>query len=977
MAIYHLSAKVISRGAGQSVVASAAYRSAEMLHDQRLDKSFDYEAKAGVEHEEILAPDGAPAWARDRQALWNAAEAAEKRKDAQLAREIEIALPVELDLTQQIELVRAFTKESFVSQGMVVDLAIHTDNPENPHAHLLLTTREIGSEGFGPKRRDWNGKGQLLEWRERWATLTNEHLRRAGIEVSIDHRSLADQGIDLLPGRKIGISRDRQETEELPPNLKDRVRQQREIAAENGRRILKDPEIALSALTHHQATFTQRDVAKYLHTRTDGPEQFQSALLKVTTSPEVVPLGRDDRGQMRYSTREMIALERDLLERAERQSTRRAHTVSLGHREQTHLQGRPLSAEQREAFEHVTTSGDLAVVVGVAGAGKSTMLERAREAWEAEGYGVKGAALSGIAAENLEVSSGITSRTLASWAHSWSQGRDRLTSKDVLVIDEAGLIGTRQLASVLERAESAGAKVVLVGDPEQLQAIEAGAAFRGIAAQVGAAELSEVHRQREGWQQEATHALATGRTVVALAAYEREQHVHPSPDREAAREVLLQRWQQDGERSPGESRLILAVTRDDVRKLNEAVRTLRQETGELGAGEIIETARGNREFAAGDRLYFLKNERSLGVKNGSLGTVESLRDGVLQIRLDGEDGRRVVVDSHHYPHLDHGYAATVYKAQGTTVDRTYVLATAHFDRHSTYVALSRHRQAASLFYGIEDFQPAWKPEVDPQDYFKATLARARPKYLAHDYLERSESGERGIHPVPSPTTPERMAALPLRPASPSREEGRSMAPTRTAGRDLPRDATSPERPNPDQALDRFARAWADIARLRKRDLPALPHQMQELEQSLRDVGTLRADVVRDLEGAMRYDPALRRALSELSGDERVAALKAGLEQERQIREDPQRLARRTVLLWRQLEEERASLSWEDEPHVHERLKSKWSDLAHELKRDPQLESLLRNRGRELGIAPDSYLHWAVRARTVEQALALPARGLGR
>lgn len=265
MAIYHLSAKVISRAAGQSVVASAAYRSAEHLHDARLDQNFDYERKTGVAHTEILAPEGSPAWVTDRQALWNAVEAVERRKDAQLAREIEIALPVELDLSQQIELVRPFAKEAFVSKGMVVDLAIHIDNPENPHAHLLLTTREITAEGFGAKRRDWNGKEQLLEWRECWATLTNEHLRRAGLDVEVDHRSLEDQGIGLVPGRKIGLSRERQQAQDLPEDLKEKVRQQREIAAENGRRIYSDPQIALMALTHHQATFTQRDVAKYLH----------------------------------------------------------------------------------------------------------------------------------------------------------------------------------------------------------------------------------------------------------------------------------------------------------------------------------------------------------------------------------------------------------------------------------------------------------------------------------------------------------------------------------------------------------------------------------------------------------------------------------------------------------------------------------------------------------------------------------------
>ncbi len=947
MAIYHLSAKVISRAAGQSVVASAAYRSGELLQDRRLDRSFDYERKSGVAHTEILAPDGAPAWVTNRQALWNEVETVERRKDAQLAREIEIALPVELDLSEQIELTRDFAKEAFVSQGMVVDFAIHTDNPENPHAHLLLTTREITPQGFGAKRRDWNAKERLIEWRERWASLTNEHLRRAGLDVAIDHRSLEDQDIELVPGRKVGISRERQQAEDLPSDLKDRVREQREIASENGRRILADPRIALSALTHHQASFSERDIAKYLHTRTGGLEQFQAALLKVTTSLELVALGRDDRGQMRFSSREMVSVERSLLDRAERHARNAGHGVSIAHQEQALVQGRELSSEQREAFRHITDAGDLSVVIGVAGAGKSTLLERSREAWEAEGYTVKGAALSGIAAENLEVASGIAARTLASWAHSWSQDRDRLSAKDVLVIDEAGLIGTRQLAYLLERAESAHAKVVLVGDPEQLQAIEAGAAFRGIASIVGASELTEVRRQHEPWQREATQALATGRTVEALRAYEEAGQISAVPTRAAARAALLQTWRQDAERNPSDSRLILAYTREDVRLLNEAARDFRAQAGELGEAQIVATARGERHFAAGDRLYFLKNERSLGVKNGSLGTLESVRNGALEIRLDGVEGRRVALDIRDYPHLDHGYAATIHKAQGTTVDRTYVLASPHFDRHSSYVALSRHRQSAALFYGLEDFQPAWKPDVDPRENFKATLARARPKDLAHDYLERAEDSEFFAHRPP----PDRERAPALR--TPARGSGEH------------------------QSLDRYARAWTDAARMRDQGLPVLLHQSLELKAAAREFAQVLPEGLRDLRGALQHDPEIREAMMHLRGEDRLDALMAGMERERQIREDPQRLARRTVLLWRQLEEERAALSDADDPHLRRRLEAKLSSAIHELKRDPQLESLLRNQQRQLGIGPGSHLDHVIHSRTIEQALTMPTRGLGR
>ena len=736
VAIYHLSAKIVSRAKGQSVVASAAYRAAENLYDQRIGQTFDYTRKQGVEHSEILAPEGAPEWVQDRERLWNEVERVERRKDSQLAREIEIALPIELTKEQQIELMRDFAQRAFVSRGMAVDFALHRDNPENPHAHLLLTTRELTAEGFGAKRRDWNAKTELLAWRQQWAEVGNEHLARAGLDLHIDHRTLEAQGIYLVASRKLGLSAERREQPDLPRNLAERVAEQRAISAENGQRIIEDPGLALKALTHHQATFTERDVARFLNTRTDGLEQFQAAYLKVTTSPELVKLGHDERGRERITTREMLEIERSMLDRTERLAGSGDHTVLARHREQVLADSR-LSAQQREAFEHVTGQADLTVLVGVAGAGKSTMLDSARRAWEAAGYSVKGGALAGIAAEGLETASGIQARTLASWEHRWASDRDRLGRRDVFVIDEAGLIGTRQLGRILESVEKAGAKVVLVGDPEQLQAIEAGAPFRGIAAQAGVTELTEVRRQQQDWQKDATKQLATGRTVEALAAYEREQRVMAAPTREAARRTMLAAWERSGRERPGESRLLLAYTRDDVRQLNDQARVLRQAAGELGKGEVIETERGPREFAAGDRLYFLKNEHSLGVKNGSLGTVEQIRGGMLQVQMDGEANRRVVVDANLYPHIDHGYAATVHKAQGATIDRTFALATSHWDRHTTYVALSRHRHDAAVFYGQEDFQMGRQTAGN----FKAVLSRARSKELAHDYLERENSGD--------------------------------------------------------------------------------------------------------------------------------------------------------------------------------------------------------------------------------------------
>jgi ATP-dependent exoDNAse (exonuclease V) alpha subunit len=173
MAIYHFSAKVISRAAGSSALAAAAYRSASRLHDQRLNRHHDFSNKAGVIHSEVLLPDGAPEHLIDRERLWNEVEAAEKRSDAQLAREVEFALPRELSPEMGIDLARDFVRREFVELGMIADLNVHrdigADGEPKPHAHVMLTMREVGEDGFGAKVRDWNRTALLQHWREAWA----------------------------------------------------------------------------------------------------------------------------------------------------------------------------------------------------------------------------------------------------------------------------------------------------------------------------------------------------------------------------------------------------------------------------------------------------------------------------------------------------------------------------------------------------------------------------------------------------------------------------------------------------------------------------------------------------------------------------------------------------------------------------------------------------------------------------------------
>ena len=291
-----------------------------------------------------------------------------------------------------------------------------------------------------------------------------------------------------------------------------------------------------------------------MHRYSTDKAAFDHILAKVMASPDLVTLRPDvhdsDTGlrvaHAVYSSAAMVRLEANMvagslrlkattqhrLRRARRSAVRPGSISGAAHAAIT------LSDEQRQAVDHITGAEGIAAVVGIAGAGKSTMLDAARQVWSASGKRVVGAALAGKAAEGLQRSSGIPSRTIAAWEYAWAQGRDRLTSGDVLVLDEAGMVSSKQMAALVTAVEAAGAKLVLVGDAAQLQPIEAGAAFRAIVERIGAAELTGVRRQRVAWQQQATLDLGQGNVRQALAAYRAAGSIHqPATRADAISEI--------------------------------------------------------------------------------------------------------------------------------------------------------------------------------------------------------------------------------------------------------------------------------------------------------------------------------------------------------------------------------------------------------------------------------------------------------
>jgi len=963
MAIYHLHVKVIGRKAGSSAVASAAYRSASRLRDERIDRVQDFSNKRGVVHSEVLLPDGAPEQWSDRERLWNDVEAFEVRKDAQLAREVEFAIPREMTQAQGIELARDFAQAEFVDQGMIADLNVHWDIGEDgmpkPHAHVMLTMRSVDENGFGPKVRDWNRTEMVERWRERWAEHVNERLAELDIDARIDHRNLEAQGIGLEPQSQIGAPAQRIEGEGIEAS--DRADMHREIARNNGARIIADPSVALDAITHQQSTFTRRDMAMFAHRHSDGIDQFNEVMGAMRGSPDLVELGQDGRGEDRFTTREMIEAEQRLHRAAEMMAERQRHEVNEADRQaalaRAEQRGLVLSGEQADALAHVTEGRDLGIVVGYAGTGKSAMLGVAREAWEAAGCEVRGVALSGIAAENLASGSGIASRTIASMEHGWKNGRDMLTSRDVLVIDEAGMVGTRQLERVLSHATEAGAKVVLVGDPQQLQSIEAGAAFRSIHERHGGAEIGEVRRQREDWQRDATRDLAIGRTGEAIHAYDRHDMVHVAETREQARDDLIDRWERDRQASPDSSRIILTHTNAEVRELNEAARDRMREAGDLGEDVRVTVERGERSFATGDRVMFLQNERGLGVKNGTLGTIEQVSTQSMTVQTD--DGRSIAFDLKDYNRIDHGYAATIHKAQGMTVDRTHVLATPGMDAHGSYVALSRHRDGMDLHYGRDDFAS--------QDKLINTLSRDRAKDMATDYQPAQSYAERRGITLPERDVSVEQARAPsaaidrigdiifsvreLRDGAEGPERGTSGRGIRQEIEAIAQDAgIDPEdalRHARRMALIRHAHAVGQVFNAEDAG-KASPEQWDELVDSRKAFDAVRPYGWQDAEAAYAKDESLAHE----AGSGKVNRAIRALQLETEIRTSPERRADRFVERFGELKQTSERQYAAGNYSGHRSARAEMGNMAMSLERDPQMESLLEGRKKQLGISMD-------------------------
>ncbi len=486
-------------------------------------------------------------------------------------------------------------------------------------------------------------------------------------------------------------------------------------------------------LTDLRSSFDRRHVIQGLagHARRGIPVDVLETLAdRFLARSDVVRLGDGRHGPV-YSTVELLEIETRMVEHAV--ARRRAPLTAAFNVDEVLADYPSLTAEQVRMVRAVTRRGGVRVVVGAAGSGKTFALAAANDAWTRDGSTVIGCALAARAARQLQTDTGIRAATLDALLTELER-RDRpgLSPQTVVVVDEAAMVGTRKLARLLDLAEHAGAKVVLVGDPRQLTEIEAGGAFAVLGQRLGAALLVANRRQTDPVEREALAALRAGhvnRALDRLAGYGRLTEAASSTE---VRDQMIVDWRHATER--GDDTIMLARRRADVTDLNQRVLVLRGTLGER-TGPRVDTNSG-REFATGDRILTLRNDRKHGLVNGDRGTITQVdpTTGSIDVQFDRELQPRAIPAAYVAAgHVDHGYAMTIHKSQGLTCDRAFVLVDDQTHAEAGYTALTRGRHENHLYaigdekdldhHGIDD-----RPE--PIDAVRTALATSEAEWLA-------------------------------------------------------------------------------------------------------------------------------------------------------------------------------------------------------------------------------------------------------
>jgi Ti-type conjugative transfer relaxase TraA len=515
----------------------------------------------------------------------------------------------------------------------------------------------------------------------------------------------------------------------------------------------RDHEKILEALTARNATFTRRELERLINKSVVSRLEVRTLVNDILVRDNVIGLKETPGGPtVRYTTREVLAHEAEILQDAGQLKRSTAHGMTEHVRQHMLDRYAHLDHEQRLAFAHATDPEGLALIAGQAGSGKSTTLEAVREAYREAGYRVIGLSLTNSVVNGMKQDGFAEIATIAGEMKRQEAGLRRWTSRTVLIVDEAAMLSTAQMADLTARAREAQAKLILVGDERQLSSIERGGMFEALRQEHGAAELRQVRRVADIEQKFAWNRMHEGDFAQALGIFEKQGAIHWTGTQNEARDALIAQYAGDSAREPERQRFVFAFTNADVNALNQDIRALRRERGELGEDHILQTKDGAQMFAPGDRIQFTGNAktqrtRNLGFTNGQAATITKIEGARVTVELDGDkrDSKPGVreftvgdnAEAGQFNSIRHGYAGTIYKGQGKTLDQTYLYHSEHWRGAASYVALTRHREHTKVFVARET---AADINQLAKQMARSDERRAASQFHYERGIERSEEG---------------------------------------------------------------------------------------------------------------------------------------------------------------------------------------------------------------------------------------------
>ena len=473
----------------------------------------------------------------------------------------------------------------------------------------------------------------------------------------------------------------------------------------------------LDLMTQHQSTFTGKELDRQLYKFADKKTaaEFKAEIL---AKADVLPLYDRDNGQAldRFTTQVIREAEEKAIEHALSLENNQRHQIGKGAAAAALSKRQTMREEQRKAFDYAIGAEGLAIIDGKAGTGKSYTIGAIRDAYEIDGKRVIGLAPTNAVAQDMERDGFKEGKTVHSALFALKNDKDRWNKHTVIIVDEAAMMDTKIMGELVSRADEAKAKLILVGDDRQLASVERGGLFTELRERFGAAELSEVTRQRDTDHKATSEMLARGEFGEAVDALNKLGCITRNNHQSESREALVEQWKMDTTNSPARNRFVFAYTNDDVKQLNAELRAVRQQRGELGEDHEFKTKDGKVSFAEGDRLMFTKTDKKQGqiiengravsrnrqgITNGAMGTVERIEGQLITLKLDGKSDRRLTFNAEQFDGFRYGYAGTIYKGQGRTFDDVYLYHSTHWRDTSAYVALTRHRDNVKLFVSSE------------------------------------------------------------------------------------------------------------------------------------------------------------------------------------------------------------------------------------------------------------------------------------